>query len=160
MRQTQKKQHIQQERLHVLATQHRTGKGKSNVEEAKTSAGIKGQRLNYCSTVAQKDGRIVCAAQEHHAHSSTAAKNRGEASPTRTPTHLAVHEEEPRHGVPGEGCVGAAAHLARHVLHDVFPQERLDVLRHVLACKRTFERDCRASTGRPARTGGGNKQWR
>ena len=56
------------------------------------------------------------------------------------PTHLAVHEEEPRDGVPGEGCVGAAAHLARHVLHDVFPQERLDVLRHVLACGRERER--------------------
>lgn len=47
--------------------------------------------------------------------------------------YLAVNEEEPRHGIPREGCVGAAAHLARDVLDDVFPEERLDVLRHVLA---------------------------
>lgn len=47
--------------------------------------------------------------------------------------YLAVHEEEPRHRVPGEGCVGAAAHLASDVLHDILPQKRLDVLGHVLA---------------------------
>lgn len=47
--------------------------------------------------------------------------------------HLAVDEEQPGNGVPGQGCVGAATHLAGHVLHDVLAQQRLDVLGHVLA---------------------------
>lgn len=57
--------------------------------------------------------------------------------------HLTVHKEETRHRVPRERCVRAAAHLARNVLHDVLPQERLDVLGHVFACEfvtKTFQR--------------------
>lgn len=56
--------------------------------------------------------------------------------------HLAVHEEEPRHRIPGESCVGAAAHLARHVLHDILPQKRLDVLGHVLAWRDSRATKC------------------
>lgn len=50
-------------------------------------------------------------------------------------SHLTVNEVEPRHRIPRKRRVRAATHLAGHVLHNVFPQKRFDVLRHVLACR-------------------------
>lgn len=41
----------------------------------------------------------------------------------------AVAEAQPASLVLGQVRVGRPAHLARHVLHDVLPEERLDVLR-------------------------------
>ena len=44
---------------------------------------------------------------------------------------LALAEEEATDAVSREFCVGGSAHLARHVLADVFPEQRLDVLGNV-----------------------------
>lgn len=55
--------------------------------------------------------------------------------------HLTVDEEESRDRIPGKSGVGATAHLARHVLHDILPQKRLDVLGYVLACDSREEQD-------------------